>query len=86
MSTENLTAFLARAESDSALAERISRAMVEAVASVASAHGFPCTAEEIAGHQRSLLPDEALEGVSGGFFGRLPIKPKYGNSSSSETP
>ena len=75
MSTENITAFLTKLQSDAALADKVSLATAEALADLASREGLPFTAEEFLSEQASLA-DAELDAVSGGteyingLFGR----------------
>jgi predicted ribosomally synthesized peptide with nif11-like leader len=67
MSTENITAFFAKAESDATLADKVSQATVAAFVSVAQQEGLPFTAEEFLNFQVSELSDETLARVDGGL-------------------
>lgn len=67
MSTENITAFLTKVDSDPALAEKFTRATAEAFASLAREEGLPFSAEEFLAFQKAELSDEALAHVAGGF-------------------
>jgi predicted ribosomally synthesized peptide with nif11-like leader len=73
MNTDNITAFLAKAQSDEALAVKVATLQAEAAASTAAAlvrlsqeAGTPFTAEEFLAAQQVALSDEALEQVAGG--------------------
>ena len=73
MSTENITAFLQKSRTDSALGEQVNAiyeqadlAVAQALATIASEQGLPFTVEEFLREEHSILPDEALDPVSGG--------------------
>jgi predicted ribosomally synthesized peptide with nif11-like leader len=68
MSTDNISAFFAKAQSDPALADKLGLATAEAFASVARQEGLPFTAEEFLSFQTSELSDESLTRVAGGIF------------------
>lgn len=73
MSTDNISAFLAKSETDTALAAQI-RAIHEQAAATLAADlarlsqeaGTPFTAEEFLANQSQALSDAELEAVSGG--------------------
>lgn len=67
MSTDNITTFFSKVESDPSLVKKINLATAEAFASVAREEGQPFTAEEFLAFQKAELSDEALEQVAGGF-------------------
>jgi len=73
MSTENIQAFLAKAATDPALAEKIRLTTAEAHARIAQEYGLPFTVEEYLATENA-LSDEALADVAGGFNG-APMKP-----------
>lgn len=75
MSTENITAFLTKLQSDAVLGDKVRLATAEALAALAAREGLPFTAEEFLSEQASLA-DAELDAVSGGteyvtgLFGR----------------
>ena len=80
MNTDNITAFLAKAQSDEALAAKVATIQSEAAASIAAAlarlsqeAGTPFTAEEFLAAQQAALSDEALEQVAGGTGYRIAL-------------
>lgn len=69
MSTENITTFFARVESNPALAGKLAQATAHTFATVAQQEGLPFTADELlAVRQGKALSDEALSSVAAGGF------------------
>jgi predicted ribosomally synthesized peptide with nif11-like leader len=66
MSTENITLFLNKISTDSALAERLHLAIAQALSALAEQEGQAFTAEEFLSHQQMALSDADLSGVAGG--------------------
>lgn len=78
MSTTNITAFFAKAESDAAFSGKINTAIAEALATLSIEAGTPFTAEEFLASRTSELSEQELNTVSGGMgAGNLLHKAKW---------
>ena len=81
MSEEQLKAFREAVQADAGLQEQLKAAGdADAVVEIAKAAGFVISADELKRAQAELtdgaeLTDEELEGVTGGFIGRL-LRPR----------
>lgn len=95
MSTENITAFFTKLQTDSELADKVTLATAQALADLAAKEGLPFTAEEFLTGQAASLSDADLEAVSGGgdriintfFGGKMLVQDRrLGNAPSSGNP